>query len=143
VNQKINDLQSIPMPFKQEVKEPEDRGFNSEPKSETVEMLFELGSSLREFNSNFTPKEEYESSRRMQAFVRDQVHCEESILPLIDECAKIIARVDRADALHGGFQGGIVLKDLFERRIKQVYNQNFIASAEAFLAGYMKERWTV
>ena len=108
-----------------------------------MDTLFELGSSLCDFNANYSSGEEYESIRRMQGFVRDQVRLEENVLPLIDECIKIIARVDRADALHGGFQGAIVWKDLFERRIKQVYNQEFIASAETFLAGYMKDRWTV
>ena len=144
VNQRIDDQQGMATTRVEKemtgTKAPE---FNSEPATSTVDTLFELGSSLHDFNSKYSASEEYESVRRMLGFVRDQVHLEESILPLINECIKIIARVDRADALHGGFQGAIVWKDLFERRIKQVYNQDFIANGEAFMAGYMKDRWTV
>jgi hypothetical protein len=129
--------------IKQEVTGTEEQKLTGEPAISTVDTLYELGSSLCDFNANHSSDEEYETVRRMQGFVRDQVHLEENVLPLIDECIKIIARVDKADALHGGFQGAIVWKDLFERRIKQVYNQDFIASAETFLAGYMKDRWTV
>jgi hypothetical protein len=144
VNQRIDDEEGMTTtPIKQVVMGTEVQKPTGEPAISTVDTLFELGSSLCEFNANYSSDEEYESVRRMQGFVRDQVHLEENVLPLIDECIKIIARVDRADALHGGFQGAIVWKDLFERRIKQVYNQEFIASAETFLAGYMKDRWRV
>jgi SpoVK/Ycf46/Vps4 family AAA+-type ATPase len=144
VNQKIDGKEGVTTTHtKQEVTGTEAQKLTGEPAISTVDTLFELGSSLYDFNANYSSGEEYESVRRMQGFVMDQVHLEENVLPLIDECIKIIARVDRADALHGGFQGAIVWKDLFERRIKQVYNQEFIASAETFLAGYMKDRWTV
>jgi hypothetical protein len=129
--------------IKQEITGTKAPEITSEPATSTGDTLFELGSSLRDFNSKYPASEEYESVKRMQGFVRDQVRLEETVLPLIDECIKIIARVERADTLHGGFQGAIVWKDLFERRIKQVYNQDFIANGEAFLAGYMKDRWTV
>jgi len=144
VNQRIDDEQGMTTLYIEKemtgTKAPE---FTSEPATSKGNTLYELGSSLRDFNSKYSASEEYESVKRMLGFVRDQVHLEENILPLIDECIKIIARVDRADALHGGFQGAIVWKDLFERRIKQVYNQDFIANGEAFLAGYMKDRWTL
>jgi len=144
VNQRIDDEQVMTTLYIEKemtgTKAPE---FASEPATSKGNTLYELGSSLRDFNSKYSASEEYESVKRMLGFVRDQVHLEENILPLIDECIKIIARVDRADALHGGFQGAIVWKDLFERRIKQVYNQDFIANGEAFLAGYMKDRWTL
>ena len=144
VNQRIDDDQGIPATqIKQEMTGTDAPELTSEPATSTGDSLFELGSSLCDFNSKYSASEEYESVRRMQGFVRDQVHLEENVLPLIDECIKIIARVDRADALHGGLQGAIVLKELFERRIRQVYNQDFIANGEAFMAGYMKDRWTV
>jgi SpoVK/Ycf46/Vps4 family AAA+-type ATPase len=144
VNQRIDDKQGMTTEhIKQEITGTKAPEITSEPATSTGDTLFELGSSLRDFNSKYPASEEYESVKRMQGFVRDQVRLEETVLPLIDECIKIIARVERADTLHGGFQGAIVWKDLFERRIKQVYNQDFIANGEAFLAGYMKDRWTV
>ena len=129
--------------IEQGVTEPEKQRFNSETTTSTVDTLFELGSSLYDFNSKYSSGEEYESVRRMQEFVRDQVHLDDSVLLLIDVCIKIIVRVDREDALNGGFKGAMVWKYLFERRVKQVYNQDFIANGEAFLRGYMKDRWTV
>jgi SpoVK/Ycf46/Vps4 family AAA+-type ATPase len=144
VNQRIDDKEGMTTTrTKQEVTGTEAQKITGKPETSTVDTLFELGSSLYDFNANYSSGEEYESVRRMQGFVRDQVHLEENVLPLIDECIKIIARVNRADALHGGFQGAIVWKDLFERRVRQVYNQDFIANGEAFLAGYMKVRRTV
>jgi len=144
VNQRIDDEQGMTTPYiEKEMTGTKAAEFASKPATSIGDTLFELGSSLHDFNSKYSATEEYESVKRMLGFVRDQVHLEENILPLIDECIKIIARVDRADALHGGFQGAIVWKDLFERRIKQVYNQDFIANGEAFLAGYMKDRWTL
>lgn len=145
VNQRIDDEHGITTTthIKQEMTATKAPEFTTDPATSTVDTLFELGSSLHKFNSKYSAGEEYESVRRMQGFVRDQIHLEENVLPLIDECIKIVASVDRVDALHGGSKGTIVWKDLFERRIKQVYNQDFIANGEAFLAGYMKDRWTV
>jgi hypothetical protein len=144
VNQRIDDKEGMTTTrTKQEVTGTEAQKITGKPETSTVDTLFELGSSLYDFNANYSSGEEYESVRRMQGFVRDQVHLEENVLTLIDECIRIIARVDRANALHGGFQGAIVWKDLFERRVRQVYNQDFIANGEAFLAGYMKVRRTV
>lgn len=144
VNQRIDDEQGMTTTgVEQGMTETEKQRFNSGTTTSTVDTLFELGSSLYGFNSKYSFGEEYESIRSMQGFVRDQVHLDDSLLPLIDECIKIIARVDRADALYGKFNGAMVWKDLFERRIKQVYNQDFIANGEAFMGGYMKDRWTV
>lgn len=144
VNQRIDDEQGMTTTgVQQGMTETEEQRFNSGTTTSTVDTLFELGSSLYGFNSKYSFGEEYESIRSMQGFVRDQVRLDDSLLPLIDECIKIIARVDRADAQYGRFNGAMVWKDLFERRIKQVYNQDFITNGEAFMGGYMKDRWRV
>ena len=144
VNQRIDSEQGMTTTGNEQgVTERAKQGLNGESATSKLDTLFELGYSLYDFNSKYSASDEYESVRRMQGYVRDQVHLDESILLLIDECIKIIARVDKADALHGGLNGTIIWKDLFEQRIKNVYNQEFISSAESFLSGYMKDRWTV
>jgi AAA+ superfamily predicted ATPase len=107
------------------------------------EPVEKLGTALKSFMYGRTWDSETEISKIMQGYIRHITAGESNIYPLLDECINIIARVERAQTLHGGFEGVMVWKRHFKAKIEDVYNEKMICLARVFLSSYFSERWSM
>lgn len=107
------------------------------------ESVVKLGTALKSFMHGKTWESETEIAKKMQGYIRDITAGESNLYPLLDECINIIARIERAQQMHGGFEGLMIWKRHFKVKIEDVYNEKMIHLARVFLSSYLSERWSL
>ena len=111
---------------------------NQQDQEDQMVFFAELGASMRNFMGDHPSNHGSESVKRMQGFVRDRLGGNTNLLLLLDECIRILTRLDRGEALGGGLQGSIICRQLFQERIQSVFNQQSVDKADAFINGYLR-----
>lgn len=103
----------------------------------------DLGKSLWRYARDCSSESENGAIKRMQSIVRDQLEGETSFALLIDECIRILARTDILEKTQGRVHSGITCKQMFADKIESVFNEQSIAKANAFMQGYLGDRWSI
>jgi len=109
--------------------------------SEEIDRFSDLGKGLWNFTKSWSGESELEAIKKMQNIVRDQIGDETHSPSLIDECIRILVRIDMIEATHGRMQSEIVCNQMFAERIEYLFNEESISKSKALIQGYLGERW--
>ena len=105
-----------------------------------VNDFYLMGRSMRNMNIEFASEVENDATKRMLNFLKDQIAEQDYLLPLLNECCRILSRIDLEERSYGELRAKLLCKTLLTTRIETIFNENAIKIARAFAKGYLSDR---
>jgi hypothetical protein len=106
-----------------------------------VNDFYLMGRSMRNMNIEFASEEENDATKRMLNFLKDQIAEQDYLLPLLNECCRILSRIDLEERTYGELRAKLLCNTLLTTRIKTIFNENAYKIAHAFAKGYLSDRF--
>jgi len=117
--------------------------FNARECRVEVDDFYLMGRSIRNMYIESTAEEENDATKRMLNSLKDQVAEQDYLLPLLNECCRILSRIDLEERSYGELRAKLLCKTLLTTRIETIFNENAIKIAHAFAKGYLSDRFQI
>jgi hypothetical protein len=108
-----------------------------------VNDFYLMGRSMRNMSIEFASEEENDTTKRMLNFLKDQIAEQDYLLPLLNECCRILSRIDLEVRTYGELRAKLLCNTLLTTRIKTIFNENAYKIAHAFAKGYLSDRFQI